>query len=96
MEKQIAAACVLLAASCTSANAEVIDIATVKCSELGTMSQEDASFLFAWIHGYYGGKVGDTTMNLEAMAPAGEAIGQYCGENPEVGIMTAVTQVFGQ
>ena len=69
MEKQIAAACVLLAASCTSANAEVIDIATVKCSELGTMSQEDASFLFACIHGYYGGKVGDTTMNLEAMAP---------------------------
>lgn len=76
------------------AQAEVIDLATVKCSDLGTMSQEDGAFFFVWLHGYYGGQAGDTTMDVNAMEESGKAIGEYCAANPEVGVLSAVSQAL--
>jgi acid stress chaperone HdeB len=96
MKKHIIAAAMSLAASFTGARAEVIDLATVKCSDLASMSAEDASYLFIWLHGYFGGKAGDTTMDLGGMEASGKAIGEYCADNPDVGVMSAVTQALGQ
>jgi acid stress chaperone HdeB len=90
MKKQILAIGLLLAATTLPAKAEVIDLATVKCSDLADMSAEDSTFFFTWVHGYFGGQAGDTTMDLGAMEAAGTAIGEYCGANPDVGVLTAV------
>ena len=96
MKKHLLAIGLLIAAGTVSAKAEVIDLATVKCSDLASMSAEDSSFFFTWIHGYYGGQAGDTTMDLDAMEAAGTAIGEYCGANPDVGVLAAVKQLSGQ
>jgi acid stress chaperone HdeB len=96
MKKQIIAIGVLLAASTAASRAEVIDLATVKCSDLASMSAEDSGFFFTWVHGYFGGQSGDTTMDLDAMEEAGKAIGEYCGANPDVGVLAAVKQLSDQ
>ena len=46
MKPQMIAATFLLSMNYATANAEVIDLATVKCSELATMSETDGTFLF--------------------------------------------------
>jgi acid stress chaperone HdeB len=79
----------------TMVQAEVIDLATVKCSDMQSMSNEDGAYLFVWLHGYYGGQAGDTTMDLKAMEASGQAIGEYCASNPEVGVLSAVQQALG-
>ncbi len=78
------------------ANAEVIDLATVKCSELATMDNEAGTFLFTWLLGYQSGTAGTTTMDIGAMDQLGKSIGEYCGANPDVGILAASTEVMGQ
>ena len=95
--KRTLAAAVLAALSFTiPASAETIDLATVKCSELGTMDQADAGFLFTWLLGYAGGQAGTTTMDLSAMESLGTKIGEYCGANPDVGILSAATEVMSE
>lgn len=93
MKKTLLAIGLLVTASALPARAEVIDLATVKCSDLASMSPEDSSFFFTWVHGYYGGQAGDTTMDLDAMEAAGTAIGEYCGANPDVGVLAAIKQM---
>ena len=67
--------------------AETIDLATVKCSELATMNEKDARFMFTWLLGYTSGQAGTTTMDLSDMESLGTEIGEYCGTNPDVGIL---------
>jgi acid stress chaperone HdeB len=96
MKRQLIAATLLLSVNYASAKAEVIDLATVKCSELATMSETDGTFLFSWLLGYMGGKNDKTTMDLSAMESSGEAIGKYCATNPDVGVLTAAGEVLGE
>ncbi len=96
MKKQLLAIGLLMAAATMPAKAEVIDLGTVKCSDLASMSEEDSGFFFTWVHGYFGGQAGDTTMDLGAMEAAGKAIGEYCAGNPDVGVLTAVKQLSEQ
>ena len=82
MKRILAATLLTLALAPAPASAEVIDLATVKCSDLASMSEEDVSYFFVWLRGYFGGKAGDTTMDLSAVEDAGKTIGAYCGQIP--------------
>ncbi len=95
MKKHLIVAALAMLAFASPSKAEVIDLATIKCSELANMSSEDASYLFTWLHGYFGGQAGDTTMDLANMESSGKTIGEYCAVNPEVGIVSAVQQSLG-
>ena len=87
----VLAALSIFAAS--AAQAEVVDVSTIKCAELGKISKEEASYILIWLHGYYGGKAGDTTIDLAALESVGKAIGEKCAENPDLGLMTAIDQL---
>ena len=93
MKKLLGLATLAATLSTLPAHAEVIDVSTVKCSELATMKPDEASYLFIWLHGYFGGQAGDTTIDLGAMEAVGTAIGEKCGANPELGLMTAIQQL---
>ena len=80
-------------AGVTPSRAEVIDVSTIKCSDLIAMSADEASYLLIWLHGYYGGKAEDTTIDLKSFENVAADMGAKCTESPELGIMTAVQQV---
>lgn len=92
----LAATCLTLPVLTLSARAETVDLATVKCSELATMKEEDASFMFAWLLGYAGGQSSTTTIDLSTVDTIGTDIGEYCGKNPDVGLLSAATAVLSQ
>jgi acid stress chaperone HdeB len=83
----------LLLAISPTARAEVIDLSTVKCSDIAKMSESEGSYIMIWLHGYYGGKAADTTLDTESFEATGKAIGEACAENPELGLMTAINQL---
>ena len=93
MLKTLATAGLVLLATTTLARAEVIDLSTVKCADIAKMSDEEGSYLMIWLHGYYGGKAGDTTLDTESFEAAGKAIGEKCAENAELGLMTVINQI---
>ena len=96
LKQIVLAASLLPAAFVSSANAETIDLATVKCSDLASMSDEDGAYFFVWLHGYFGGEAGDTTMDLSGIEAAGKVIGEYCAANPDVGVISAARQALGE
>jgi acid stress chaperone HdeB len=93
LKKLWVAAAMLAFLGTVPAKAEVVDISTIKCSDLIAMKTDEASYILMWLHGYFGGKAGDTTIDLAAMESAGAAIGEKCAENPELGLMTAIQQL---
>ena len=94
MKKLLVATAILILANSVSARAEVIDVSTIKCSEALAMSKDEMSYVLIWLHGYYGGKAGDTTIDLTALGDTGTAIGEKCGQNPNLGLMTAIEQLM--
>ena len=96
MNRIWAAAAITALSVSLPAAAETIDLATVKCAELSTMKQDDAAFLFTWLLGYAGGQAGTTTMDLSEMESTGTKIGEYCASNPDVGILSAASEVMGE
>jgi hypothetical protein len=60
------------------------------------MKDEDAGFMFAWLLGYAGGQSGTTTIDLSSMDSIGQDIGEYCAANPDVGLLSAATDVMSQ
>ncbi len=93
MKKIFALALVATSLAVSQARAEVIDVSTIKCSDLTAMTTDDASYLLIWLHGYYGGKAEDTTIDLKSFETVAGDMGTKCAENPDLGIMTAVQQV---
>jgi HdeA/HdeB family len=96
MKSILAAAATAALLFSVPASAETIDLATVKCSELSTMDESGATFMFTWLLGYQSGVNGTTTMDLAAMDSIGTEIGEYCGKNPEVGLLAASTEVMSE
>ena len=93
MLKKLAIAAGMMVLATLPARAEVIDISTIKCSDLATMTDDEASYLLIWLHGYYGGKAGDTTIDMESFDAAGKEIGAACGASPDLGLMTVINQI---
>jgi acid stress chaperone HdeB len=81
---------------CTAARAETVDLATVKCSDLANLAEQESTFMFTWLLGYLGGQAGSTTLDLDAMESAGTKIGQYCAANPDVGLLSAAQEVMSE
>ena len=96
MKRILAAAAIAALSFSIPATAETIDLATVKCAELSMMKQDEATFLFTWLLGYAGGQAGTTTMDLTEMESIGTKIGEYCAGNPDVGILSAASEVMGE
>ena len=93
MKKIFALALVAATFAISQARAEVIDVSTIKCSDLTAMTTDDASYLLIWLHGYFGGKAEDTTIDLKSFETVAGEMCAKCVENPDLGIMTAVQQV---
>ena len=96
MKRILAAAAITALSFSMPATAETIDLATVKCAELSMMKQDEATFLFTWLLGYAGGQAGTTTMDLTEMESIGTKIGEYCAGNPDVGILSAASEMMSE
>ena len=96
MKRILAAAAIAALSFSIPATAETIDLATVKCAELSMMKQDEATFLFTWLLGYAGGQAGTTTMDLTEMESIGTKIGEYCAGNPDVGILSAASEMMSE
>jgi acid stress chaperone HdeB len=96
MKRILAATAIAASLFTLPARAEIVDLATVKCSELTTMDKEELGTLFIWMLGYSGGQTGTTTLDLSAMETLGTGVGQYCADNPDVGLLSAATTVLSE
>jgi acid stress chaperone HdeB len=76
--------------------AQTLDMSTLKCSDTASWSEDEAGLVMFWLHGYYGGKAGDTRVDFDAITEVAKQLSEACAADPEIGLMTALKSVLGE
>lgn len=77
------------------AKAEKFDLSTLTCKQFFAYNKENLSLLLTWMEGYYADQDADPVIDFDAMADKAKKLGEYCGKNPTIGVITAAEKIYG-
>jgi hypothetical protein len=75
-----------------------IDLATITCEAVQKSDKKDEEglgLILMWIAGYHAGTSSERVFDSEAFLKSTKEIGEYCTDNPNVGLMTAADKYMG-
>jgi acid stress chaperone HdeB len=82
--------------SISAANAQVtIDVSKITCEQLVLYQITNSENIAVWLHGYYSGKQGTTTVDTQAFKANADKVRAYCRMNSKVTVMQAIETVLG-
>lgn len=73
-----------------ASQAETVDIATLKCTDLKDMKSDDIAFLITWIDGYMGGKADDTRFDSDRMSSNVDEAVKACGSDDQQSLLSVL------
>ncbi|MBV9832836.1 MAG: hypothetical protein JO055_00430 [Alphaproteobacteria bacterium] len=76
------------------ARAEVVNMATITCKDLLESKPDEIGVMLVWLHGYYGGRSGDTKFDVEEFARGSQKIAEHCKQNMSITVMQAIERIF--
>lgn len=88
-----------LGENATAHGAEAVDLATMTCQAAVSTSKDDEDglgFILMWIAGYQASDAENKIFDTDEFVADMEKIGQYCGKNPGIGLLTASDEVMGE
>ena len=94
------AAAKFMGENATAVTKEAIDLAVIKCGAIANdpnptdADAEGAGVVLMWLAGYYASAEEETMIDLDALGKSGEEIGKTCGENENMGLVTAARKVL--
>ena len=75
------------------------DLATMTCQAAVTTDKSDEDglgFILMWIAGYHASDAEDHVFDTEDFVSNMQQVGEYCGKNPTIGLLTASDEVMGE
>ena len=92
MKKILILATAALLASAIPAQAQKLDVSTIKCRELASSSKEKIALILMWLQGYYSDEDASPIVDFDKMGKDAKAIGEYCEKNPDHSVITAAEE----
>ena len=86
----LVAAGLIAAASFKPAQAEIYDVATLKCSDLTSMTADQIGVLLAWMDGYIGGRAEDTRIDFDRIQSNADAADKACAADANASVLSAL------
>jgi acid stress chaperone HdeB len=89
----------LLAASVLlppAAQAERLDLNTVKCKEWLESGKDNIGITMAWLDGYYKEENDPPVIDFDRMKADATKLATYCAANQDLGLGTAAEKMFGK
>ncbi|MBV8889051.1 MAG: hypothetical protein JO305_05215 [Alphaproteobacteria bacterium] len=77
-----------------SATAQVVDLSTIKCGEFVKSDKETIGYIVMWLDGYYKEKDDPPIIDFTKFQKDAARLGKYCGDNPEIGLITASDKIL--
>jgi acid stress chaperone HdeB len=78
-----------------SAQAETMDLSTIKCGDFVKGDKEQIGYIAMWLHGYYTGKNDDSpVIDFDKFVKDAGKLGEFCGKNPTIGLITAAEKTL--
>ena len=89
--KALAVALVLTVPLPIAASAQVtIDVGEITCDQFALFKVSDPDTIAVWLHGYYSGKENNTVVEVEKLKTNVKKLRDYCLQNPDMKLLTAV------
>lgn len=88
-----------LGENATEQGKEAMDLSTLTCqAAVSTPKSDDEGlgFILMWIAGWHASDAEDHVFDTESFVADMQKIGEYCGSNPTVGLITASDEVMGE
>jgi acid stress chaperone HdeB len=95
MKQLIALTVAAIVWSALPAEAEQLDLSTVKCRQFFEYNKENLSLMLMWLDGYYSEDDAPPIVDFDKMMENSKKLGEYCGKNPEHSVITAAEKVMG-
>lgn len=94
--KSIGAVLFASALGITSAQAQTIDLTTLKCKNFIDSGRQTISFIVMWLDGYYTDEEDPAVVDFDKMKATTDKLSAYCLQNPGMGLMNAAENVMGK
>jgi acid stress chaperone HdeB len=78
------------------AMAEKLDMSTITCKKFFEYDKANLSLLLVWLEGYYADQDADPVIDFDAMGENAKKLGEFCGKNPTIGVITAAEKIYGK
>ena len=76
------------------ANAQQLDMNTVKCKDFVASSKENIGLMLMWLQGYYSDEDASPIVDFDKMMKDAQKIGEYCAKNPDHSVITAADEAL--
>ena len=76
------------------AQAQVVDLSTIKCRDFVASNKEQIGLILAWLNAYYKSEDDPAVIDFGQLMKDGQKLGAYCGANPDIGLITASDKLF--
>ena len=81
-------------ATALPAQAQKLDLSTITCKQFLGMKQESITLILMWMQGYYMDQDAAAVIDFEKMKDDAQKLGDYCRENPSIGLITAAEETI--
>ncbi len=78
------------------AKAEKLDLSTITCKKFFEYNKQNLTLLLTWMEGYYSEENADPIIDFDKMAVNSKKLGEFCGKNPTIGVITAAEKIYGK
>ena len=92
MKRILLIATAALLSATLSAQAQRLDVSTVKCKDFLSSSTENIAFVMMWLQGYYSAEDSSPIIDFDKMKKDGIKIAEHCGKNPDDSLITAADE----
>lgn len=96
MKSLLAVTAAALLWACAPAQAQRLDVSTVKCKEFLAGTTENIAFIMMWLQGYYSAEDASPIIDFDKMKADGIKIAEYCAKHPDDSLITAADETIAQ
>ena len=91
------AACVAaMALAAPAVSAADIDLSTITCKKFLDLDKDNIAVYITWLDGYYKEEKDPPVIDFDSFQKNAQALGQFCRDHPDDGLITAADQTFGK
>lgn len=89
-------AALVVAMSTPAAQAEKIDLSTMTCAKFQASSKDEIGIILTWLDAYYREENDPPVLDTDRFVENAKKLGQFCAENPTLGLITATDKLFSK